>query len=82
MSEPIRFGTSGWRGVIGRDFTFRNVRLVVQADGELIERITTDDLWRKLFDHVAHSLENTFSQVTALVAIPQFPCFVLSGGGS
>ncbi|MCU0244250.1 MAG: hypothetical protein MUE80_05830, partial [Acidobacteria bacterium] len=27
----IRFGTSGWRGVMGEDFTFRNVRVVVQA---------------------------------------------------
>jgi len=38
MSEPIRFGTSGWRGVIGRDFTFRNVRLVVQAIANLLEK--------------------------------------------
>ncbi len=27
----IKFGTSGWRGVIGEDFTFRNVRLVTKA---------------------------------------------------
>jgi phosphoglucomutase len=27
----IRFGTSGWRGVMGEDFTFHNVRVVVQA---------------------------------------------------
>jgi alpha-D-glucose phosphate-specific phosphoglucomutase len=27
----IRFGTSGWRGVMGSEFTFRNVRVVVQA---------------------------------------------------
>ena len=27
----IRFGTSGWRGVMGAEFTFRNVRVVVQA---------------------------------------------------
>ncbi|MFQ5743948.1 MAG: phosphoglucomutase/phosphomannomutase family protein [Acidobacteriota bacterium] len=27
----IRFGTAGWRGIIGEDFTFRNVRLVTQA---------------------------------------------------
>ncbi len=28
---PIRFGTDGWRGVIGREFTFPNLRRVVQA---------------------------------------------------
>ena len=27
----IHFGTAGWRGIIGEDFTFRNVRLVTQA---------------------------------------------------
>ncbi len=27
----VHFGTSGWRGVIGRDITFRKVRLVTQA---------------------------------------------------
>jgi len=27
----IRFGTNGWRGVMGEEFTFRNVRIVVQA---------------------------------------------------
>jgi phosphomannomutase len=27
----IRFGTDGWRGIIGREFTFANVRRVVQA---------------------------------------------------
>lgn len=27
----VHFGTSGWRGVIGREFTFRAARLVVQS---------------------------------------------------
>ena len=27
----IRFATSGWRGIVGQDFTFRNVRLVVES---------------------------------------------------
>lgn len=27
----IKFGTSGWRAIMGEDFTFRNVRIVVQA---------------------------------------------------
>ena len=27
----VNFGTSGWRGVIGRDITFRKVRIVTQA---------------------------------------------------
>jgi alpha-D-glucose phosphate-specific phosphoglucomutase len=33
MSPPItiKFGTSGWRGIIARDFTFDNVRLATQG---------------------------------------------------
>jgi alpha-D-glucose phosphate-specific phosphoglucomutase len=27
----VRFGTSGWRGIIGRELTFHRVRIVVQA---------------------------------------------------
>jgi phosphoglucomutase len=33
----IRFGTSGWRALIGDSFTFRNVRLVTQAIANLLE---------------------------------------------
>ena len=28
---PIKFGTSGWRAVLGEDFTVRNVRIVCQG---------------------------------------------------
>lgn len=30
-SNPIRFGTDGWRGVTGEDFTFANVRLCAEG---------------------------------------------------
>ena len=31
VTSPIKFGTSGWRGLIADDFTFANVRLAVSA---------------------------------------------------
>ncbi len=34
----IKFGTSGWRGVMGEEFTFHNVRLVVQAVANVLKR--------------------------------------------
>ena len=34
MQTPITFGTSGWRGILGEDFTFDNVRAVIQAIAE------------------------------------------------
>src|SRR5436190_8645549 len=32
----IKFGTSGWRGLIARDFTFENVRVATQAIAEYL----------------------------------------------
>jgi alpha-D-glucose phosphate-specific phosphoglucomutase len=33
----IRFGTSGWRGLIARDFTFENVRLATQGIADYLK---------------------------------------------
>jgi phosphoglucomutase len=35
-ATPIKFGTSGWRGIIAEDFTFSNVRIAVAAIAEHI----------------------------------------------
>lgn len=37
MSDPIKFGTDGWRGVIARDFTFQNCRRVAQAIADYLK---------------------------------------------
>jgi phosphoglucomutase len=36
-TSPIKFGTSGWRGLIADDFTFANVRLAVAAIAEHVK---------------------------------------------
>jgi len=36
MLDKIKFGTDGWRGVIGDDFTFANVRRVAAAIAEYV----------------------------------------------
>ncbi|MBM3847218.1 MAG: phosphoglucomutase/phosphomannomutase family protein [Verrucomicrobia bacterium] len=38
MSSSIKFGTSGWRGLIARDFTFDNVRLASQGIAEYLKQ--------------------------------------------
>lgn len=38
----IRFGTSGWRGVMGEDFTFHNVRVVIQAAANYLKERSGD----------------------------------------
>jgi alpha-D-glucose phosphate-specific phosphoglucomutase len=39
-SSPIKFGTSGWRGLIADDFTFATVRLAVRAISEHLKSKT------------------------------------------
>lgn len=39
-TSPIKFGTSGWRGLIADDFTFANVRLAVTAIAEYLNSKT------------------------------------------
>jgi phosphoglucomutase len=34
----IKFGTSGWRAIMGEEFTFQNVRLVVQAIADFLKK--------------------------------------------
>ena len=36
----VKFGTSGWRGIIAEDFTYDNVRLVSQAIADLANEET------------------------------------------
>lgn len=38
MTNPIKFGTDGWRGIIAEDFTFDNVRLCAQAVTEYLKQ--------------------------------------------
>jgi len=38
MNPTIKFGTDGWRGVIGEDFTFANARIVAHAIARYVVR--------------------------------------------
>ncbi|MDD5687280.1 MAG: phosphoglucomutase/phosphomannomutase family protein [Elusimicrobia bacterium] len=38
--KMIKFGTSGWRGIIADDFTFDNVKLVSQAIADYIKQVS------------------------------------------
>ena len=43
MKEPVRFGTDGWRGIIGENFTYRNVRRVGRALARLSQNRKIED---------------------------------------
>ena len=39
--DVIKFGTSGWRSIIARDFTFDNVRLATQGIADYLKQLST-----------------------------------------
>jgi len=74
MATPIKFGTSGWRGLIARDFTFDNVRIAVQAiadylNEDLKTRTSPDRKISKevIVGHDTRFLGREFSLATAEV---------------
>jgi alpha-D-glucose phosphate-specific phosphoglucomutase len=42
MTNSIKFGTDGWRGIIAEDFTFDNVRICAQAVAEYLKQNRLD----------------------------------------
>ena len=43
MANEIRFGTDGWRGIIGWDFTFQNIYLLAQALADYVKENAPGD---------------------------------------
>src|SRR6185369_6299868 len=70
---PIKFGTDGWRAVIGDEFTFANVEIAVQAVcDELHARGTTKKGVAICFDHrfLAEQFAQRAGEVVAGNGIP------------
>jgi phosphomannomutase len=67
-NPPIRFGTDGWRAVIGEEFTFANVRRVAQATADFFRRRHTRKT-RKLIvvGYDRRFLSNEFAEAVAEV---------------
>src|ERR1051325_6366299 len=74
ISTTIKFGTSGWRGLIARDFTFDNVRVATQGIADFLnaesERGSADIAGRKpvvIIGHDTRFLGREFSLAAAEV---------------
>ncbi len=73
----IKFGTSGWRGVLAEDFTLDNVRVVVQAIADYLkaENSSDDGL---VVGHDSRFFGDRFARETARIlagsGIPSFIC--------
>lgn len=77
----IKFGTDGWRGIIGEDFTFANARIVAQAIGRYVVR--GEDARRGVligYDHrfasdrVARAVAEVISSTGTPVWLADRPC--------
>jgi phosphoglucomutase len=64
-TSPIKFGTSGWRGLIADDFTFATVRLAVNAIAEHVNSKTKNPVILVAYDTRFYSEE--FSQLAVEV---------------
>lgn len=62
----IKFGTSGWRGVIAEDFTFPNVRRAVQAIAFYLARKGGDSI---VVGYDTRFLSEDFAEVAARVLV-------------
>ena len=74
----IKFGTSGWRGIIGREVTFRNVRIVTSA---LIDTLREDhsDVDLIVIGYDTRMLSEKFARAAAeLIAAADVPVKVVS----
>ncbi|MCM2263640.1 MAG: phosphoglucomutase/phosphomannomutase family protein [Desulfuromonadales bacterium] len=76
MSE-IRFGTSGWRGILAEDFTLANVRVVTQAIADYLRAIGEADKG-VVIGHDSRFFGERFARETARVlagaGVPSFLC--------
>jgi len=63
----IKFGTSGWRAVMGEEFTFQNVRLVIQAVANYLKKKFPDRQISVLVNYDTRFLSERFAFEAAKV---------------
>lgn len=67
VKEQIKFGTDGWRGVIGDNFTFENVRILTQAVCDYIHKDLSGATKKVVIGYDTRFLSDKFAQATAEV---------------
>ncbi|CAN5446743.1 phosphoglucomutase/phosphomannomutase family protein [soil metagenome] len=66
MSTKIVFGTDGWRGVIARDYTFENLRLVAHATARYVKSMKVKNA-SVVIGYDTRFLSMEFARETAVV---------------
>ena len=65
--RKIKFGTSGWRGILAEDFTFDRVRVVAQAVAEYLNQNKGSDPARAIVGYDTRFLGKRFAEAVASV---------------
>ncbi|MDE2682194.1 MAG: phosphoglucomutase/phosphomannomutase family protein, partial [Verrucomicrobiota bacterium] len=63
-ADPIQFGTSGWRGLIARDFTFDRVHIATQGIADFLNNPKSSTV---IIGHDARFLGRDFALAAAEV---------------
>jgi phosphoglucomutase len=63
----IRFGTNGWRAIMGEEFTFHNVRLCVQAIANVLRRKYNDGPISVIINYDTRFLSERYADEAAKV---------------
>jgi len=63
----IKFGTSGWRAVMGEEFTFQNVRIVVQAVANHLKKKFSENKISVVVNYDTRFLSERFASEAAKV---------------
>ena len=75
--NQIKFGTSGWRGILAEDFTLENVRIVTQAIADFLHADKSADKG-VVIGHDSRFMGEKFAMETARVLagskVPSFIC--------
>jgi phosphoglucomutase len=58
----IKFGTGGWRGIMGKEFTFHNLRLVVQAFSDFLKKKVKRDEIIIALDYDSRFFSNKYAE--------------------
>ena len=73
----IKFGTSGWRAIMGEEFTFQNVRIVVQAIANYLKKKYPDEQISVLVNYDTRFLSERFAfEATKVLSHNQFYVFL------
>ena len=67
QTDMIKFGTSGWRAIMGKEFTFQNVRIVVQAVSNCLHQKFPDEKFSVIVNYDTRFLSERFAFEAAKV---------------